>query len=407
MTTQTITLDKTQSKFWQASLLISGTCIGGGMLALPVQTAESGFFFSICSLFFCWMFMVLTGLFLTEATLWIKGDSHFSSLSRLIIGHGAKTVAIFVYLFMNYASLVAYVSGGANLLSGWADLFFNFHLPYEIACVVFTFVFGFILFLGAQIVSKLNFWLVILLALSYFALVSFGLQGISLNNLVFKSDIRKTLFSLPTILTTFSYQMIVPSVCSMLSYDAKMLKRAILIGTGIPCFIYMLWVFVIHGVVPLEGAFGLKQALLDGHAATTCLRSRFDHPFLTLTADLFGFLAVVTSYLGLSIALFDFLKDCLKEIQYSLKQNQMILLTIAPALALSIFFPKALLQCLDISGGFGDTILSGIIPVGMVWIGRYHKKLEGEYQVFGGKSVLFVTGVFFLVILLKEIFRFI
>jgi len=56
--------------------------------------------------------------------------------------------------------------------------------------------------------------------------------------------------SFPLILVAFSYQMIVPTVCSFLNYDAKDLKRAVVLGTTFPFFVYLLWIFLIHGIHP-------------------------------------------------------------------------------------------------------------------------------------------------------------
>lgn len=406
MTTSTQIIQNSKAAFWTATLLITGTCIGGGMLALPVQTAESGFILSFFNLLISWAFMAFTGLLLLEATLWVKQDCHFSSLSRILLGHGMKILALVVYLFMNYASLVAYVAGGAELMRQWVHLGLNLEMSYSVSCVLFSMFFGFILFLGGKIVGKMNFIFVIGLAFCYLALVSFGSSSVHFSHLIFKPAYKETIGSIPLILATFSYQMVVPSVCSMMNYEAKSLKKVILYGTAIPCIIYMLWLFIVHGVVPYEGVHGLKQAYLDGHSATVSLRHMLGSKLLAAVADLFGFLAVVTSYLGLSLALFDFLKDCFKELKISMSLNTVILLTIIPALILAILFPRALLQCLDISGGYGDTILAGLIPVFMVYVGRYKKNLQSDYKAPFGKPGLILTGAFFLAILIKEIVRF-
>lgn len=406
MTSQVLTYTESRSKFWTATLLITGTCIGGGMLALPVQTAESGFVLSFVNLFVSWLFMAFTGLLLVEASLWVKQDCHFSSLSRVLLGHGMKLVSLIVYLFMNYASLVAYVAGGAELIRQWCELGLSLELSYSMACVIFTVIFGCILFLGAKIVSQMNFLFVLALACAYLVLVAFGLSSVNYSHLLFKPAYKQAIGSIPLILATFSYQMVVPSVCSMLNYKPQVLKKAVVYGTLIPCLIYMLWIFIVHGVVPYEGGHGLKEAYINGHSATSGLRYMLGSKILGLTADFFGFLAVVTSYLGLSLALFDFLKDCFKELKVSMSLNKVILLTIIPALVLAIFFPRALLQCLDISGGYGDTILAGLIPVAMVYVGRYYKKLESSYKAPFGKTGLFLTASFFLAILIKEILKY-
>lgn len=69
-------------------------------------------------------------------------------------------------------------------------------------------------------------------------------------------------------------------------------------------------------------------------------------------------------------------------------------LSIFPCLVLAILFPGALLNFLNISGGFGDTLLSGLIPIAMVWVGRYRKEMQSEYQVAGGKTSLIAAACF-------------
>ncbi len=393
---------KAQGTFWAATCLISGTCIGGGMLAMPVQTAEIGFGHSFIGLFTCWIFMTFTGLCLMEATLWIKNETHFPSLSRILIGNWVKVLAVIVYLFMNYASLVAYTAGGATLIQVWSQSLLNMTLSYEISCILFTLIFGSAVYLGAQFMGRLNFWFMLALGLCYFALVGISLNYVKAENLAWRSHWVESLGAFSMILATFSYQMVVPSVCSYLNYDAVKLKKAIILGTTIPFVIYSLWVFVVHGVVPLEGENCLREAWIHGHCAASPLHKQLNHWFITAFADTFAFLAIVTSYLGLSMALFHFLKDCLKEVNVNMGRNLIIFLTVFPALVLGILFPRALLQFLDLSGGYGDTILSGMIPIALVWVGRYNKKLESAYRVPGGKIALIAAGLFFFGILLLQ-----
>lgn len=397
--------EEEKKSFWIASFLISGTCIGGGMLAMPIQMAESGFILTLLNLFICWSFMTFTGLLLAEATLWLKNETHFASLSRYLVGNWLKYIALAVYLFMNYTSLVAYTAGGASLLKFWLETFGGIHLTYELSCVVFTLLFGSVVFLGAQFVGQLNFLFMIALSIAYFVLIGFGLRSVEAQNLSYRSNFLESIGSYSIILATFSYQMVIPSVCAYMKYDTKRLKKVIIFGTTLPFIVYSAWIFILHGAVPLEGVNGLREAMENGSAATVTLRGRFDHWSLDILADSFGFLAVVTSYFGLSLALFYFLKDSFREIKIELTRNAVILLTLIPTLLLAILYPKALIQCLDISGGFGDTILSGLIPIGMVWVGRYKKKLDASYETPGGKPALILATAFFLFILLQNCYQ--
>lgn len=403
----TITQSRTEEKgsLWGVTLLISGACIGGGMLVMPVQAASAGFFVSTIALLICWAFMTFTGLLLVEATLWLKNETHFSSLSRILIGHGAKIVAILVYLFMNSASLVAYTAGGASLIDLAFQSLTGISLGYTTSCAIFTLLFGSVVYVGARFVGTINSFLMGTLVLAYLGLIGFAIGNVDPQNLAFRPTWKEGAGIFSMILATYSYQMVVPSICSYLNYDPKKLKKAIIWGTSIPCVVYILWILVIHGSIPLEGAHGLKEALASGAAATGPLGARFKNSSLTFLSNSFAFCAVVTSYLGLSLALFSFLKDGLKDLKIELGNNAILFWTFVPAFFLAISYPKALLDFLDLSGGYGDTILSGILPVLMVWMGRYRKGYSGEYRVFGGKGALILTGLFFSSILILQIFK--
>jgi tyrosine-specific transport protein len=392
---------ETKGSFWTATSLIAGTCIGGGMLAMPVQTAETGFFLSAMALLASWFFMTFTGLLLVEATLWVKNETHFASLSRILLGNGAKVIALSVYLFMNYASLVAYIAGGSALINSWFAAN-GLIISYEMACVLFTSCFGLIVFLGAHFIGKLNFIFVIGLCVCYLGLVSIGIGNIQQDYLTFRSAWKACFGTFSMILATFSYQMVVPSVCSYMNYDREKLKKAVIVGTTIPLIVYVLWIFVIHGAVPLDGENSLREAFANGSSATVPLRAHLQHWSLVLMADVFAFFAVATSYLGLSLALFHFLSDCFRELKLEIGRNLIIFLTIIPALILAVLFPRALLQSLDISGGFGDTILSGLIPIAMVYVGRYKKGLGKASSLFSGRAVLAIAACFFSFVLIKE-----
>lgn len=410
MNTLETTLDPPQSveasdrSFWVVTLLVSGTCIGGGMLALPVQTATTGFLWSIAALCACWAFMTYTGLLLVEATLWVKNETHFTSLSRILVGNGTRVLAAVIYLFMNYLSLIAYTAGGAALFQTQLSENLGISVSYGICCVLFTAVFGSMIYLGAILVGRINFLFMVGLGICYFSLTSLSTSHVDFTRLMYTPSWRESLGVFSIILATFSYQMVVPSICLQLNYDAKKIKKAIILGTTIPFVIYSFWLFIVHGVVPIDGENGLLDALSRGASTTESLRAQYDHWALTALSDLFGFFAVVTSYIGLSLALFYFLKDCFSEVNIRMSKNGIILTSILPTLALAILFPGALVKCLDLSGAYGDTILSGLIPIAMVWMGRYHKNLSTEHRIPGGKIALFVAAGFYAFVLIWQLF---
>jgi tyrosine-specific transport protein len=71
-----------------------------------------------------------------------------------------------------------------------------------------------------------------------------------------------------------------------------------------------------------------------------------------------------------------------------------MLLIAIPAYLFAIYWERAFLMALELTGGIGDAILNGAIPVLMVWSGRYVQKRKGETLVGGGRPVLSLIMLF-------------
>ena len=105
-----------KSSVLAGSLLVAGTSIGGGMLALPVLTAYAGFLPSAVIFFLCWLFMASTGLLFLEVSQWMQRDANIVSMAESTLGKVGKYFAWVVYLFLFYCLTVAYMVGCGNTL---------------------------------------------------------------------------------------------------------------------------------------------------------------------------------------------------------------------------------------------------------------------------------------------------
>ncbi|ASQ45023.1 Tyrosine-specific transport protein [Legionella clemsonensis] len=100
-----------KSRFIGGILLIVGTSIGGGMLALPVANAATGFWQSSFFLLICWGAMTLGALFILEANLYLPPGKHMVSMAASTLGKPGLLIAWLSYLFLLYTLLSAYISG--------------------------------------------------------------------------------------------------------------------------------------------------------------------------------------------------------------------------------------------------------------------------------------------------------
>ena len=152
-----------------------------------------------------------------------------------------------------------------------------------------------------------------------------------------------------------------------------------------------MWQWLMLGIVPVEGEHGLAEALRRGEPATQFIKEHVEGWHVALIAEYFAFFAMVTSFLGIGLGLNDFLSDGLK-IEEKGRGKLIIALMIAlPTLFFATQFERVFYLALDATGGYGDAILNGIIPILLIWIGRYRLG-------YGGVTTSAIQKKFFLLL---------
>ena len=384
-----------------AIFLVAGTCIGGGMLALPVATGISGFLPSTFIMTLCWLAMMTSALLLLEVNLWMKEGAHVITMASTILGPVGKIVSWCVYLFISYASIVAYTAAGGSLVINGAATLIGWELSKELGCLLFIVFFGGIIYLGNRIVGRVNTMLFVAMIVAYIALVLTGIPEV-------KKDLLKhmhwptSFLAIPLLLTTFSFQTMLPSLTPYLKRNVWALRWAIIAGTTLTFIFYLIWQWLVLGIVPVSGPYSLIKALEVGEPITQFVREHVQSPWVSAFAEYFAFFALATSFLGMALGLFDFLSDGLKIRNEGTGKVVLSLLIIIPTFIFAAYFERIFLLALDTSGGFGDSILNGIMPVLMVWVGRYVLKFPDEHRTPGGKPLLFVVLAFFSFALILE-----
>lgn len=384
-----------------AIFLVAGTCIGGGMLALPVATGISGFFPSTFIMTLCWLAMTASALLLLEVNLWMKEGAHVITMASTILGPIGKVVSWCVFLFISYASIVAYTAAGGSLVVNGAANFISWEMSKELGCLLFIIFFGGIIYLGNRIVGRVNTVLFVAMIVAYIALIGTGITEVK-TELLKHTHWPTSFLAIPLLLTTFSFQTMLPSLTPYLKRNAWSLRCAIITGTTITFIVYLIWQWLVLGIVPISGPNSLIKALEAGEPVTQFLREHVQSHWVSIIAEYFAFFALVTSFLGMALGLFDFLSDGLKIRNEGKGKILLSLLIIIPTFIFAAYFERIFLLALDTSGGFGDSILNGIMPVLMVWVGRYVLKFPEENRTPGGKPLLIIVLAFFTFALILE-----
>jgi tyrosine-specific transport protein len=390
-----------------AILLVSGTTIGAGMLALPITTGLAGFIPSLVIMTAIWLFMMLTAFYLLEVNLRLQGESNLISMMKKTLGRPGEIVSWIVYLLLLYSLTAAYMVGCSQILQNVLEGILPFIPPDWIWPVGIFLIFGVFVYFGTEVVDMLNRILMGGLVIAYFSLIVLGSGNVNLAMLT-HFDWNFLLPSVSVVLTTFGYHIIIPTLTTYLEHDSKLLKRAIFIGSLIPFVIYLLWQFLVMGVVPVNGEYSLTEAARKGLQVTFYLKTLLGSPLVGIAVRGFAFFAIVTSLLGVSLSLSDFLADGLKIKKTHWGKFFLIMLTFVPPLLFALFYPQGFIAALNYAGFF-VVILLALLPGLMAWYERYSSEtdrsfIKSDFKVFGGKGLLIFTILFSAVLLGVEIF---
>jgi tyrosine-specific transport protein len=368
------------SRVLSGTLMIAGTTIGAGMLGIPLLTAQAGFVPALVITFLVWVFMLSTGLLFLEVALWMPEGTNIVSMAQRFLGPKGKWLAGGMFVFLYYCLLIAYFAAGAPLLAGLFGIAPQGWMSY----VLFGGVFGLIVALGAKCIDRTNIILTVALVAAYAALMGRGSSEVS-GALLSSTKWSAVLIAVPVLFSAFGYHNVIPSLCTYFKKERRPLQLSIIFGTCIPMLMYVLWQWLVIGSVPKEA---IAQALAQGQTATQALQAVTGHPWIYLIGKYFAFFAIVTSLLGVSFSMVDFLADGLKIARVGLKRAGLVLLTFCPPLIAAAVDPTIFDRALGLAGGFGEAFLNGLLPVWLVWVGRYGQKLPSDAQLPGGKIAL-------------------
>ncbi len=397
-----LSLNKKTPSIIGGVLLVIGNVIGAGILALPIAIAQLGLPSAILMLLFFWLLMMLGAYYFLEANLALPSGSNLISMSRAALGKWGVVIAWMSNLLVLYSVISAYIAGGGDLIKT------NFHyigisIPSWVASVFFLALFGFIVSRGIHITDHANRLLMSIKAIIFFEILLGLANYFNLNIASFTPQHNLSASLLVIVLTSFGFATLIPSLRSYYQSDVRKIRIIIFWGTFIPLICYVSWVILIFSVLPYHGSYGLEQMSKSAHPLSDlqfALSESLRISWISQATNLFSLICIITSFLANSISLTDFLADGLNLHQDHKKSGWVYFLAYVPALCTVLFFSKAFLIGLSVSGTFA-IIQSLILPGLIVWFLRYrNKSIELNYSVFGGKPLLALLLIISLVLLI-------
>lgn len=372
-------------KFWIAVTTLVGTIVGAGILGIPYVVAKAGFLVGFILMLVLGIAFIFLNLFAGEVVLRTKKQHQLTGYAEKYLGRNGKRIMTFTMLFSIYGALTAYLIGEGETLHA----IFQFGEPLYYS-VFFFFLGVFIIWKGMKSTGKVELILISLLFMVVIFILIFSYKNIHFGNFTF-FDFSKLFLPYGIILFAMAGSPAIPEMQEVLGKDRHLMKKAIIVGTSIPIILYIIFTFVIMGIIGLEQF----EVLAPNERIATVALSAYTHPMLGILANLLAILSMFTSFLTLGTALAQ-----VYEYDYAISRSISMLLTFAIPIVIVMFNLTTFNAVLGITGAVAGG-LDGILITLMYWKAKAQGDRTPEYSLpvhmLAGMLliVLFILGIMY------------
>ena len=335
-----------------------------------------------------------------EAYQTVDSDAGLGTLAEKYYGTFGRVISTAVLIIFLYAILSAYVSGGSSILGGLLPTIVDAETTTQIAGVIFTVVFGSFIVVGTTSVDAVNRIIFGTKILAFILVLGLLLPKVTVDHLLAMPINNALLISaMPIFFTSFGFHGSIPSLNKYLEGNIKALRISIVVGTAIPLIAYILWQLATHGVLSQTEFMEIleRDPTLNGLAEAA--HHITGSSIVGIIVRLFSALALITSFLGVALGLFEALEDLLKRVNINAGRKSLGLLTFLPPMLFAFFYPQGFITALGYAGQM-FAFYAVVLPIAMVWRLR-SQNANLAYRVKGGKASLIIAlviGIFIVIV---------
>ena len=338
-----------------ATILVAGTCIGGGMIALPMVLAKVGLITSIFVMMLMWMVIYFSAIINLELHLQVGEGVTLGELGNKFSGKIAEIIGTSSFKILSYALVAVYIYGGTSILQPLLQIKSSF----ELTAAIYALIAMFILMLPVKLIDYVNRILFLGLIAVIIILIAGLVSEIKWNNLPLFSggynDINAWELLIPVVFTSFGFQGSLPSLVNFCEGDKKTLKKAFFWGSFIPAITYIVWTCSSLSVVYANNhPFYLE--ITSGKVEVGKLVEQLSQIAKWQSVQSLvwwiSLLAIITSLVGVGLSLTDSIKSMLSPARFSIKVRNILapIFTVVPAYFISVFIPNAFIKVLGFAG---------------------------------------------------------
>ena len=367
---------------------MTGTAVGAGMFSLPIISSGMWFEWSALLLVGTWFFMFHSSLLIMEANLNYVPGSSFDTFVGDLLGPRWNLLNNISLCFILYILTYAYISGGGSIVAHTIKSIFDFNAPIILSGMLFSVGLALCVWYGTDLVGRLSTVLVAGMLISFL---------LSVHGFVLHTEIKilfyskpeyaiYTLAAIPYFMTSFGYHGCVPSLIKNYSSNVRMVKGCLLFGSVLALSFYLIWLAATLGNIPREEFTEISASGGNIGDLVNALRSKTDATHLANTLAIFANMAVVSSFLGVTLGLFDFIADKFNFLDNSFGRFKTAAITFFPPTLGGLFFPNGFIYAIGLAGMFA-CIFGSIVPA----LAAKHSRIKygsPSYQVWGGNSLI-------------------
>lgn len=273
-------------KFWEAVLMLSGMIIGVGMFSIPFSFAQSGFILGALELVVLAAVVSSLHLLYGEIVLGTPGSHRLPGYVKYHLGTIPGRLSQLSALFWMGGTFVVYTILGAfflrSVLSPYGAMIPEFGWVIAVVIIVSGITLlpmGRSAFIRGALTFILILFILVLAGILWSRVKTENLSGFHLSFVLVPYGVLN--FAL-------SGGVVIPDIIAVLGKNKKRARLAIRIGSWIPAVIYFLFALAVVGTV---GSGVTPDAIsgLQGYVGSWVFR----------LGSLIGFLAVMSSYIGL------------------------------------------------------------------------------------------------------------
>ncbi|MBE8555222.1 MULTISPECIES: amino acid permease [Vibrio] len=376
-----------------SSLIIAGTALGAGMLAIPMVLAQFGLLYGTLLMVLICFGTTYAALLLLEATIKAGGGLGLNSIARKTLGRQGQLLTNGLLYALLICLLMAYILGAGDLLSKLLSNF-GIEITATTSQIVFTLIAGAVVASGTGVIDKLNRALFFVMLASLFATMTFLAPSMTQENLmqVTSHDHVDLIKTSAILFTSFGFMVVIPTLVSY-NHEAtdKQLRNMVIVGSLIPLVCYLCWLFAVVGNLSEEQFRSFKNV--------SDLMAAFEaqSPWVGNILSTFTGLALLTSFFGVAMALFNQNKDMFN-------QNTAVTYCISFILPLvgSLLAADKFLQVLNYAGII-LVFLAVFVPLVMVHKQRFMKVADDRYRAEGGNVMMLFSLLFGCFLLVSQV----